>query len=438
MRRITVALRPADRDRGGPPAGRLRPRVDQLAAHAAQPHDPRGQQARRQAGRRARRAVHAEQRARAALGRLRSRRQPTRALAAGTHRSRTTSSIFRSSGRSPSSTGRPARCHQQRPARPPPDGARSRSVAADGVDIAPLKLDDDLLPTTTIAVRLGRCRQEMGWIVGEISLEELWRMVDRIRVGSSGYALIVGDDGRLIAHGNPDEKRHIADDESNAASDRAEVRRAHPRRTPTRSVGRVLRRQRRADAGASRARDDRTRTWTVVVEQPTAEAFAATRRLERQLIDRHRPRAARHDRARLALGPIVHPAHLRADARHALDRRRQAGHARRAHRPRRDPRARRRVQLDGRPPRRAAGGHPQAGTPGDVRPHRRRPGPRPLAPDQEHRQQLQADREDVGRRRVPRDVPPHGRARAGDRQARARRPAEHRQADSARALPGRR
>ena len=61
---------------------------------------------------------------------------------------------------------------------------------------------------------------------------------------------------------------------------------------------------------------------------------------------------------------------------------------------------------------RAAGGRPQAGTPGDVRPHRRRPGPRPLAPDPEHRQQLQADSEDVRRRRVPRDVQAHGRARA--------------------------
>ena len=140
---------------------------------------------------------------------------------------------------------------------------------------------------------------------------------------------------------------------------------------------------------------------------------------------------------RLPLGAVLHPAHLRAHPRHALDCRRQARHARRDQRPGRDPRARRRLQLDGRPPGRAAGRHPQAGTPGDVRPHRRRPRPRPLAPDHEHRQRLQADRQDVGRRRLPRDVPPHVRARAAAGQARARRPAEHRQADPARALPGR-
>ena len=91
-----------------------------------------------------------------------------------------------------------------------------------------MKVDDDLLPTTTISVRLGRSGEEMGWIVGELSLEELWRMVDRVRVGSSGYALIVGEDGRLIAHGNPEEKRHIATNEANAAQRGAEVRGAHP------------------------------------------------------------------------------------------------------------------------------------------------------------------------------------------------------------------
>ena len=48
-------------------------------------------------------------------------------------------------------------------------------------------------------------------------------MVDTIRVGTQGYALIVGEDGRLIAHGNPDEKRHIADVESERAP-RAELK----------------------------------------------------------------------------------------------------------------------------------------------------------------------------------------------------------------------
>ena len=76
--------------------------------------------------------------------------------------------------------------------------------------IAPPRLDSDGLPTTTMALRLGLTAGSEGWIVAEISLEELWRAVDRIRVGQTGYALLVDDTGRIIAHGQPDEKRLIA------------------------------------------------------------------------------------------------------------------------------------------------------------------------------------------------------------------------------------
>ena len=151
----------------------------------------------------------------------------------------------------------------------------------DGVDIAAFKVDDDLLPTTTISIRLGRSGEEMGWIVGELSLEELWRMVDHVRVGTQGYALIVGDDGRLIAHGNPEEKRHIATNESNAASEElkfaARIRQdanAEPSAEYYNDNGEEML------GVAARMTDP---NWTVVVEQPTAEAFAVTRRLERQL-----------------------------------------------------------------------------------------------------------------------------------------------------------
>ncbi|HEY3739973.1 MAG TPA: cache domain-containing protein, partial [Bryobacteraceae bacterium] len=102
---------------------------------------------------------------------------------------------------------------------------------AQGPYIAPIKVDDDLLPTTTIAVRLTRAEQQAGWVVGEISLEDLWRTVGRVRVGSHGYALIVDRNERLIAHGNPDATHLIADvDQSPAAPElqfAAEFRASH-------------------------------------------------------------------------------------------------------------------------------------------------------------------------------------------------------------------
>jgi signal transduction histidine kinase len=143
--------------------------------------------------------------------------------------------------------------------------------------IAPLNVDDDLLPTTTIAVRLG---EDSGWVVGEISLEQLWRMVDGIRVGSEGYALIIGEDLRLIAHGNPDERRQIASADQDKG--RAELQFVENfRNTGEATTEYVAESGTRMLAVAAPVKETH---WTVVVEQPTREAFATTQRLERQLL----------------------------------------------------------------------------------------------------------------------------------------------------------
>ena len=52
--------------------------------------------------------------------------------------------------------------------------------------------------------------QPAGWLVGELSLEEMWRMVDRIRIGEHGYAMVIAPDGSLLAHGDPDKKALVA------------------------------------------------------------------------------------------------------------------------------------------------------------------------------------------------------------------------------------
>ena len=144
--------------------------------------------------------------------------------------------------------------------------------------IAPLRVDDDLLPTTTIAVRVHKSQQDVGWIVGEIALEALWKTIDRIRVGNQGYALIVGEDLRLIAHGNPDEKRHIADlDQSRAKAELAFVadfRAGKNRFEHYTEEGKEML------AAAANVTNPK---WTVVVEQPVSEAMGTARSIERQL-----------------------------------------------------------------------------------------------------------------------------------------------------------
>ena len=74
------------------------------------------------------------------------------------------------------------------------------------VAMAPIRVDDDLLPTSVFAVALTRLNQPSGWLVGELNLEEMWRVVDSIRIGERGFALVAAPDGALVAHGDPDKK----------------------------------------------------------------------------------------------------------------------------------------------------------------------------------------------------------------------------------------
>jgi signal transduction histidine kinase len=148
--------------------------------------------------------------------------------------------------------------------------------------IAPLKVDEDSLPTTTIAVRIPRSGEEPGWIVGEIALEELWKMIGRIRVGSKGFALIIGEDGRLIAHGNPDERRQIADVDQSRAG--AEIKFASEFRAGKEPYKQYDDQNGVRMMAVAAAITDPLPLWTVVVEQPKTEALGTARGIERQLL----------------------------------------------------------------------------------------------------------------------------------------------------------
>jgi signal transduction histidine kinase len=154
------------------------------------------------------------------------------------------------------------------------------ALTLDGVSISPLHVDQDLLPTSIFAIHLMRLGQPAGWLVGDFSLEEMWRMVDRIRIGEHGYAMVIAPDGSLLAHGDADKKALVARARNMAASPLLEAMRA------TKGGGPVSREYTdedgRATLGVAAALPQLG--WTVVVEQPTVEAFAAATALERQLV----------------------------------------------------------------------------------------------------------------------------------------------------------
>ena len=161
-----------------------------------------------------------------------------------------------------------------------PDSTEWSGKASDFY-VAPPHIDTDALPTTTIAVPLTGGLEEPGWIIAEISLEELWRTVDHIRVGQKGYALLLDQEATLIAHGNADDKELIAG--HGAASPDEHTIADEVRTSPETAAPRMFASRRGEELQAVAATIANPR-WTVIVEQPTDDAFAVAKKLRRQLI----------------------------------------------------------------------------------------------------------------------------------------------------------
>jgi len=146
--------------------------------------------------------------------------------------------------------------------------------------LSPIGIDDDFLPTAVVGIKLTQLGQSSGSLVGEISLEEMWRMVDRIRVGDQGYALVVAANGQLIAHGNSNEKPRVARGDNLAAQPL--VRLVHGQRSDAPASLEYAN-----EAGVQMlgvAAPLELLGWTVMVEQPRSEAYAVADVLTRQLI----------------------------------------------------------------------------------------------------------------------------------------------------------
>jgi signal transduction histidine kinase len=140
--------------------------------------------------------------------------------------------------------------------------------------ITPIEIDADLLPTTVMTVRVEQGGEAVGYLAGELRLEELWRLVDRIRIGQHGFALVVDGQGRLLAHGNPDQKPQVA---------RGVHLTTHPLIGPAHdasSPGSAEYRDSDGEMVLAVVQPIRHLKWRVVIEQPTAEAFALSHRLE--------------------------------------------------------------------------------------------------------------------------------------------------------------
>jgi signal transduction histidine kinase len=160
-------------------------------------------------------------------------------------------------------------------------GAASTAVpiAIDGVSMSPIRVDEDLLPTSTFAIHLRHLNEPAGWLAGELNLEEMWRMVDQIRIGANGYAMVIGPGGELIAHGDPDKKANVAQARNMTTHPLVSLVRASS--NPAQAVSLEYDQDGRALGVATSIPQLH---WIVAVEQPTREAYANATTLQRQLV----------------------------------------------------------------------------------------------------------------------------------------------------------
>jgi signal transduction histidine kinase len=156
---------------------------------------------------------------------------------------------------------------------------KDAQLSINGVAMSPIRVDEDMLPTSVFAIRLTHLNQPAGWLAGEFSLEEMWRMVDQIRIGGHGFAMVIAAGGELIAHGDPDKKALVAQTRNMSGHQLFAAARA---RTDAAPIA-----QEYADEDGRSQLGVAARIaqlgWTVVVEQPTREAYANATALARQL-----------------------------------------------------------------------------------------------------------------------------------------------------------
>ena len=63
-------------------------------------------------------------------------------------------------------------------------------------------------PAMSIALPIKRYNTVEGILVGEIDLKNVWTLLDSIRVGETGFAMLISSDGNLIAH--PEKRRVLS------------------------------------------------------------------------------------------------------------------------------------------------------------------------------------------------------------------------------------
>lgn len=140
-----------------------------------------------------------------------------------------------------------------------------------------VRISEDFVPFMTLAVPVKQLNAVEGVLLAEVNLLDMWRLVDDIRIGQQGYALVVSRTGQLIAHGHNEAKAGILRQEN--LQSLSIVQSVLGGKTAP-QVYRNLRGIEVLGVGTP----IRSLGWGVIIEQPTAEAYAAPRRMTSRLM----------------------------------------------------------------------------------------------------------------------------------------------------------
>lgn len=131
----------------------------------------------------------------------------------------------------------------------------------------PVRYERESEPYMTIAVTGNRAAT--GVAIAEINLKLIWDVVAAIRIGDTGFAFVIDDNGRLIAH--PDISLVLRGDVGASDFDPIESAIA-----ATRGAAVLTKDAAGNDVLAASARIA-SLNWTVIAQQPVAEALASVR-----------------------------------------------------------------------------------------------------------------------------------------------------------------
>lgn len=137
-----------------------------------------------------------------------------------------------------------------------------------------IKLSKDFAPLMTVAVPVEVAGQPLGAVVADVDMVSIWDTIKRVRVGDTGYARLIAPDATLIGHGNPEERRRVFLREKDAHL--GAIKAAVP------ELGARYNDSQGRDIIALASLVPKV-GWTLVVEQPIAEAFSGARLMRRDL-----------------------------------------------------------------------------------------------------------------------------------------------------------